>query len=143
MFRGSVSATGPNAQPLIGDAVTNQIWEMSLDQRTDGEDPVVFEFSGLLEVTGPPARCDNVVVEATVGQAADPLDDPVVQLAVSDDLGSTFSDEMARPLGRQGARQTRVAWRRLGVLRPSNRIFRWRTTEPMMVRKAKYNEPVR
>lgn len=143
LFRASVSATGPNAQPLLGDATTNQIWEMTVDQKTDGSDPVVFEFTGLLEVTGTSQRCDNVSLDLSAGRSDDPEDDPVIQMAWSDDEGGSFGNDVPQSLGRQGSRNGRVLWTRLGQLRRPGRIFRWRTSEPVTVRKAKYNEALR
>jgi hypothetical protein len=143
LFRGNVSAVGPNAQPLIGDTTSNQIWEMTVDQRTDGDDPVVFEFSGLLEVSAASARLDNVSLDLGAGLTIDPENDPTIQMAMSDDEGKTYGDPMEVPLGRQGQRLTPVHWTRLGMLRRPGKAFRWRTTEPVVVRKCKYNEALR
>jgi hypothetical protein len=139
-FRGACSAVGPNAQPLLGDDTTNTIWQMTTDQKTDGTDPVQFEFTGILQVPGAPIRCNNVVLAVSAGTSDDPSDDPMIQLAYSEDGGQTFGDNMDEPLGRQGERQTRVLWPRLGLLQYPGRIFRWRTTEPVTVQGAKYNE---
>jgi hypothetical protein len=143
LWRGNSAAVGPNAQPLIGDAYSNQIWEMVVDQVTDGDDPVVFEFTGLLEVSSAPTRCNNVSLDLAAGTDPDPQDDPMMQMAYSDDLGGQFHDVDAQPIGRQGQRFARVLWSRLGMLRRPGRIFRWRTTLPVTVRKAKYNETFR
>lgn len=142
LFRTSVWAVGPNAQPLFGDDTSNQIWELSLEAATDGTDPVVFEFSGLVEM-GEPARNHNVSLDVTVGGTDDPSADPTIDLAVSDDMGETWSQEIAAPLGRQGERHTRVMWTRLGMLRRPGRLFRWRTTEPVTVRNGRINEGLR
>lgn len=143
LFRGAVSCVGPNAQPLIGDDTSNQIWELTVDQKTDGEDPVVHEWSGLLEVVGASVRCDSVSLDTAVGTATDLYDDPVVQLSWSDDGGATYTDPRAAYLGRAGQRQQKVMWSRCGMLRRPGRVFRWRTTEPVTVRKAKFNEALR
>lgn len=143
LFRGSVSAVGPNAQPLIGDSTSNQIWEMTVDSRTDGDDPVIFEFSGLLEVTAAAARLDNVSLDLGAGLTMDPENDPSIQMAMSDDEGLTYGDGIEVPLGRQGQRLTPVAWTRLGLMERPGKAFRWRTTEPVTVRKAKYNTALR
>lgn len=143
LFSASSSATGPNAQPLIGDDVSNQIWEMTEDQRADDVGPCVFDFSGLLEVTASAIRCNTVSLDVSSGLATDALDDPMMEAAISDDGGATFLDLDPKSLGRQGQRNTLVAWSRLGTMRRPGRVFRWRTNEPVTVTGAKYNEPLR
>ena len=143
LFRGGSTCVGPNNQPIFGDDTTNQLWEFSEDAITDGDDPVTFEFSGLLEVSGGPQRCANVSLDLSPGRSSDPNDDPMINMAWSDDMGDTWSDEHARPLGRQGQRNARVLWTRLPQLQRPGRAFRWRTTEPVTVRKAKINEALR
>jgi hypothetical protein len=106
-FRGAVSATGVNSQPLFGDDATNTIWEMTVEQRFDGDDPVLFEWTGLLEVADAPVRCNNVVLSVGVGTSDDPAEDPAIQMSVSDDGGAVFGDQYEQPLGRQGSRGQR------------------------------------
>lgn len=142
LFRSAVSTVGPNAQPLIGDVSNGTLWEMSGDVRTDGDDPVVFECTGLLENNGAPTRIKNVILHIGVGSAETTDDDPMVSLSRSDDFGETFDDEEFQPLGRQGERKTRVIWSRLGMI-ASSLILRWKTTEPVTVRRARYNESYR
>lgn len=142
-FRGAVSTIAPNNAPLLGDDSSNVIWQLTHDERDDEGDPVVFEWSGLLEVAGPPTRCNNVLLELETGNNPDPDADPVVQLYLSDDNGRTEGDPLTAYLGRQGERATRVMWTRLGMLRRPGRRHRWVTTEPVTVRKAAYNESYR
>jgi hypothetical protein len=142
-FRGATSAVGVNAQPLLGDDATGAIWEMVDTRTTDDADPVVFEFTGLLEVTGPPVRCNNISLDVQAGGTDDPEADPMMQLEVSDDMGEVFDDLGAQPLGRQGERNTRLMWTRCGKLHRPGRVHRWRTTQPVTIRKAKYNETLR
>jgi hypothetical protein len=66
-----------------------------------------------------------------------------MQLEVSDDMGEVFDDLGAQPLGRQGERNTRLMWTRCGKLHRPGRVHRWRTTQPVTIRKAKYNETLR
>ncbi|WP_091742935.1 hypothetical protein [Phenylobacterium immobile] len=139
LFRGAVSAVGPNNMALLGDGYGEAVWVLDNDGRTDGEDPVLFEFSALLEAEGPPMRCANVMLDIATGEAAAPMDDPTVSLSVSDDRGRTWSPPAARPIGRQGVHPA-VAWRRLGRVRRPGRIHLWRTTEPVVVTGARFNE---
>lgn len=143
LFRGGTSTVGPNNQPILGDDTTNQIWELSEETITDGDDAVVFEFSGLLEVVGQPVRCTNVSLDVAPGRAADPDADPKISLSWSDDMGETFGNEYDQPLGREGQRTTKIMWTRQPQITRPGRVHRWRTTEPVTIRKAKYNESLR
>ncbi len=145
LFRGMTSAIGPNNQPLLGDDGSGRIWEFSNDVRTDGDDPVLYEVAGLLEVPGAPVRCHNVSMDVTTGLNPDPEADPVMQMAWSDQMGfeGTFGADVPAYLGRQGDRQNVVSWTRQGMLKRPGRVYRWRTTEPVTIRKAKYNEATR
>lgn len=142
-FCGAVSTIAPNNAPMLGDDTSNIIWELTHDERTDDGEPVIFEWSGLLEVTGPPQRCNNLLIEAETGNNPDPEADPVVHLYLSDDSGRTESEAIPAYLGRQGEHDTRVMWTRLGMLRRPGRWHRWVTTEPLTVRKARFNESYR
>lgn len=143
LFRGAVSSLAPNNDPLLGDDTSNVIWRMTGDQVKDGSDPVLYECSGLLEVVGGPQRCNNVLLETAPGRAKTWDADPTVTLSWSDDMGDNFGDELSVPLGRQGERLATVAWTRLPQLRRPGRLFVFRTTEPVTVRKAKYNTSLR
>lgn len=140
LFRGAVAAVGPNTQPLFGDDTGGVIWEFVTSQRTDGTDPVVYEFTGLLENPGAPIRCNNVLLDCTTGLTPDPESDPAIEMAWSADNGEVFGDWFTKPLGRQGRRLTQVIWAKLGQIARPGRLFKWRTTEPITVRKARYNE---
>lgn len=143
LFRGTVSAIGPNDQPLIGDGETGIVWELSDDQRTEGGDPVVFEFTGLLENSSAPIRCNSVVLDCSVGLTPDPQNDPMISMAYSDDRGETWSGPLDLPLGRQGEFLIPTVWDRLGQISRPGRLFRWSTTEPITVRRAAFNEAFR
>lgn len=142
-FRGAVSALAPNNYPLLGDDTSNVIWQLTNDERTDGDDPFVQEFSGLLRVAGPPQRCHNVVLDIATGLNPDPEADPMISLSWSDDRGLTWEDEEQEALGRQGEFVNRVMWTGLPLLERPGRNFRWRTTEPVTVQTAKFNESYR
>ena len=144
LFRTGVSAIGPNSQALLGDNTSNQIWEFSEDSITEDGDPVVFEFSGLLEVTGAPLTLKNLMVTTQTGSAASPSDDPLMMAKVSRDHGATFTVLAPQPLARQGNRTADVKWTRLGRLqRQEGLLCVWSTTEPVVVQKAAYNVDLR
>lgn len=143
LFRGAVGCLNPNNEPLLGDDASGSIFQMVATQNDDHGQPVEFEWTGRLEVPAAPQRQHNLLLECSKGRTTDLEADPLVQLAISDDDGATFDDCEAQPLGRTGERNTRVMWSRLGMLRTPGRTFRWRTTEPVVVRKARYNESFR
>ncbi|MBJ7410125.1 MAG: hypothetical protein JHD15_07125 [Phenylobacterium sp.] len=143
LFRTAVSAVGPNSQPLLGDDTAGVIWEMTETERGDGDEPVLFECTGLLEVPEGGVRLDNVSLDVSTGLNPDPEADPVMQMAMSDDQGMTYGPDITQPLGRQGRRENVVTWQRLGRLKRPGKVVRWRTTEPVTIRKAKYNAAVR
>lgn len=144
VFLTGVSTTGPNSQALLGDNTSNVVYELSEDSTLDDGQPVIYEFTGQLEVTEGPVQCRNASLTLETGTAATTSDDPMIQLATSDDHGATWDAEPDQPLGRQAMRTLRVMWTRLGRLtREQGRIFRWRTTEPVVVQKAKFNEGYR
>lgn len=144
LFRTGVAAIGVNGEALLGDNETNVIWRFSEDSWLDGDQPVVFEASGLLEVTGSAQRCFNALLTVQTGSADTTTADPMMQCAISDDHGSTWLELPPQPLGRQGNLTLLVMWTRLGMLiRERGRIFRWRTTAPVVIQKAKFNEGYR
>jgi len=146
LFRTNCSCVGPNNVAILGDSATGALYTLAEDARTDTNDadPVVFEFSGLLKIVGPPVRNHNLRLDTYTGLAASTEDDPMVQLATSDDHGKTWKDRGSQPLRRQGERARRVLWRALGMLRrDQGRVYRWRTTEPVVVTGAKYNDGYR
>lgn len=143
LFRASTSTVGPNNQSLVGDVTDGRLWGYTISESTDGDDLVVFEHSGLTEVNGPPLRVNNVTLDCAVGQTSDPDADPTMTLEWSDDMGDTWADPVISTIGRQGERGARPLWTRLGLIRRPGRVWRWRTTHPTTVRKAKYNESLR
>lgn len=144
LFRCGTTAEGPDSQPLLGDDTLGVLYEFSTDVRDDNGDKVLFEFSGLIEVTDGPVQCKNVEVECSTGLTPDPKNDPMIEMATSDDHGEVFDEYEPQALQRQGNRAQRIMWSRLAFMRrEGGRLFRWRTAEPITVRKAKYNASYR
>ncbi|MET3526178.1 hypothetical protein [Phenylobacterium koreense] len=143
LFRGAVSTIGPSDQPLFGDDEFGTIWEFSDAIKKDAGELIVFRWSGVLANPGAAVRCNNVVLNCSVGQAVSPDDDPTVWMAISDDGGFEYGDWLPAQLGRQGERTLQVQWMQLGMIRRQNRLFLWETAEPVTVRNADYNEAYR
>lgn len=123
-----------NKKHLVGDRLTNQIYEMSLDYYSDnGEEinreritPHYDQEKAL--VTHAQFELD---METGVGTQSGQGSDPQVMLQYSDDGGRTYSAELWRDLGKVGAYRTRVKWNKLG--RSRDRVYRIRITDPVFV----------
>lgn len=146
-FRAKWSAPCGDGRFITGDSVTGKLWRLDPAVNTDAGGVLSRRVSGRLQMAGPPARCDNLVMRCNVGAA--PLDtDPMAQLRVSDDEGKTFLDHGLKSLGRQGDYRERVAWTRLGLMgaRGSNsRIFEVEVTDDVFwsLESLRYNESLR
>jgi hypothetical protein len=146
LFRTATSCVGPNNVAIFGDDANGALYTLGVGAKTDttSAQSVVFEFSGVLKIVGPPVKNTNVMLDTYTGLAPSTEDDPMVQLATSDDSGKSWTDRGSQPLRRQGERAKRVRWPALGILRRERgRVFRWRTTEPVIVTGATYNESLR
>lgn len=125
---------------LAGDSENGKVYVF--EGADDAGDPIIRTVSGIVET--PPARCTNVVLQCSVGQAPDHLDDPLIELRHSDDLGETWTDYVPASLGRLGEYSTRVAWWQRGMM-SRVRLFEFRDSNPVetVIRSAGYNETVR
>lgn len=130
-----------NADVFGADVSSGQIWKMNPSLSTDNGAAMVREWSGAID-TPATARCDNVILDCTVGTATLD-DDPQVELRVSDDWNN-WTSWIGTALGRSGDYLQRVVWRRLGLIRRPGRLFQWRTSAncEVTVRKARLNERV-
>lgn len=68
-------------------------------------------------------------METGVGLLTGQGSDPQVALQFSDDGGHSWSNELWKPLGKQGKYKTRVEWRRLG--RSRERVYRVTVSDPV------------
>lgn len=105
-------ATVAYGATMMGDAYKGKIYNPSLDVFTEDGDTIP------MEIVLPGIQTDRlkatlysfeVYCETGVGTADDP--DPQIILTYSRDGGRTFSNEIARPLGRVGEYLTRCIWR--------------------------------
>lgn len=109
---------------------------------TDAGSPIQRLTTGLIET--PPVRCNNVVLQCSVGNAEDHTDDPLIDMRHSDDLGQTWCDWSPVSLGRLGEYSTRVFWWQRGFM-SRVRLFEFRDNNPVdtVIRSAGYNETIR
>ncbi len=119
---------------LVGDRLTSQIYEMSLDFHDDDGDEVLRERitphydEERRLITHSQFELD---MEIGVGTQAGQGKDPQVVLTYSDNGGRTWSSELRRDLGKVGKYSTRVKWNKLG--RARDRVYRIRITDPVFV----------
>jgi hypothetical protein len=143
LFRCAVSTIGPNGQPLLGDSENGIIWEMSTTGETENGGPIVYECMSLIENSGGPVRCNNVILDCSVGHAADIMDDPVIQMRRTERGMKTWDDWQSEPLGRLGVYDEQVSWGPQGTIERPGALLHFRTTKRATLRKVRINEDLR
>lgn len=130
----------------VGDALAGKVWRVDPTSTLDGQDPVICEFTGLLE-RNTPLRCNSVILDCSVAISGPtyPTDDATIQMRLSGDRGKTFGSWMTTRLGRIGEFSRQVYWTRLGLMSSPGRVFNFRTAPPgrFTVRRARYNDSTR
>jgi len=131
---------------FVGDTLAGKVWRVDPTITLDGEEPVICEFTGEVELNTP-VRNNSVILDCStgIGLATYPNDDPTIQLRTSDNRGKTYGSWLTEHLGRMGEYNRQVYWTRLGLMSSPGRIFHFRTAPParFTVRKARYNDPTR
>lgn len=123
-----------NQKHLVGDRLSNKIYQMSLDIYDDNGDPIVRErISPHYDeerrlLTHSRFELD---MESGVGLATGQGSDPQVMMQYSDDGGRTWSSELWNALGKIGEYKTRVRWSKLGKSR--DRVYKIRISDPVFV----------
>jgi len=123
-----------NKKHLIGDRLTNKIYQMSLDYYSDDGDPLVKE-----RITPHYDEARRLIahaqleldMEVGVGTQSGQGQNPKVMLQYSDDGGRTWSSELWRDLGAVGKYNSRVKWNKLGMAR--DRVYKIRVSDPILV----------
>ena len=116
-----------------GDSLTSQISELDPD--------TFFELSDRIErviqsqpfnVEGTPifSHEQELFIESGVGNSDSP--DPEWLFKYSDDLGRTWSNRIARPMGKVGEFTERLIWSRMGRI-PYNRVVHFKTDDPVKI----------
>lgn len=106
------NATQNGSTFYLGDGYTGKIYTQSLDVQTEDGDviPVEIVLPGMQTSRDKSTLYSfELYCETGVGTLDDP--DPQIILTYSKDGGRTFSNELARPLGRVGEYLTRCIWR--------------------------------
>lgn len=140
------SARGFDGSYYVGDTTAGKVWKIEPTLTTDGDQPIICEWSGLIE-RNTPMRCNAVILDCSVGigTADYPDNVPTVQLRTSDNRGKTYGSWLTELLGRMGDFNRQIYWTRLGIMSSPGRIFHFRTAPParFTVRKARYNDSTR
>lgn len=119
---------------LVGDFENGNLYELSDSQYTDDGAPIT-RLRRALHISNVGARISHYAfqldLEAGVGLASGNGSNPQAMLRWSDDGGAHFGGERWVSMGKQGERQRRAIWRRLGSSR--DRVYEIRITEPVKV----------
>ena len=128
-WRGSCVAVF-NDSVVVGDYSNGKLYTLDVDTVTDNGTNIVRlrrtpHFSNtMLRVFH---NSVTVVIQTGVNEESLPTDEPQAMLRWSNDGGHSWSNELWRSLGRQGAYSRRVQWNRLGMSR--NRVYELRITD--------------
>lgn len=140
-FAGRYSTPLGDGRCLIGD-VGGKLHILDPLKHTDNGTPIVRRWTGYLDAP-PRTRVDTLILDCTTGQASTYLENPVVTMEFSDDLGRTWSDPEAASLGHRGEFGAQPVWTRLGAIQGRDgRLITMTCAEdlPLTVHTLTYNE---
>lgn len=143
-FRPRTSTQLADGSWLCSDSETGALWVVDPTVNTDDGEPIVRECMGQMATNGP-LRCNNVVLECTMGVAPDLEADPTAQLSISDDKGATWDDWQTESLGRLGETRALAAWGPQDAINRPGRLFRFRDANDAytVIESAGFNESLR
>lgn len=119
---------------LCGDRFTGQLWVLDASRSKDGDDFLVREVTGGVEVLGLPVRCDSFSVKVAAGWSPSPTLEPQIAVRFSDDQGATWSDWEFMSLGKMGEYSGEPSLRQLGLIEAPGRLFWLRMTDDAIFR---------
>lgn len=121
---------------LVGDREEGTIYEMSNAYGQDVDEREIRRVRRTPLLTAQQQwiffKQLQVFLQSGVGTVSGQGENPVITLRMSDDGGFTWGNLHTIPIGRQGRRETRVIWRRLG--RSRNRVFELSVSDPVPYR---------
>lgn len=143
-FRGRCAAM-QGQTVLFGDDSTGKLWTFSDESHDEGEE-ILREFTAAIPLKGGAAQIDNITVDAATGHTGLLVgqgSDPIMEMAVSRDAGTTWGAFRSARLGAQGEYRTRTRWTRCGMIDEPGGMFKFRVTDPVSVRisNVQVNEP--
>lgn len=119
---------------LAGDYAAGTIWEMDLNSRVEGDDPMIAErVTAYLQDGQNPLFLNSVELVMNTGNALQNgtvnQTDPKVELRYSDDFGRNYSNWKIRSMGTIGEYAKRIRFGPMGRFR--NRVFHIRCGDPV------------
>jgi hypothetical protein len=117
-----------NYKTYSGDSTTNQIWLLE-EGVADGDNPVIREVSGTVDVFEKSMLCNVVYARVNAGWSPSYGFKPVLEMRWSDDQGGTYSDYIQASLGDKGEYSTSVQYRSLGQIARPGRTFEFRFSD--------------
>lgn len=120
-----------NGRHIIGDD-TGKLYIMSGDSHDEAGQPLIVDIqpapSNTFPARGIAHRAYLDVVPGVGSDTSATVSNPTINLGWSDDGGRNFGNGSERALGGEGEYRTRVQWHRLGMIRSTGRIFRFRSS---------------
>lgn len=118
---------------LATDRLSNQVWRLDPDRRTDGDVSFQVRFQAFLEVAEGVVDLANVELDCLLGAAprSGQGSDPKVVMQISRDEGATWGTARERSLGTTGNRNVRPRWVGLGEVRAPGAILDFSVTDPV------------
>lgn len=123
-----------NKKHLVGDRLTNQIYEMSLDFYTDNGDEIVRKrIAPHINTQKQRVVHSQLELDMEVGQGTQSGQgqNPQIMMRYSDDRGYTWSSELWKDIGAVGKYSTRVIWNKLGS--SADRLYEIRISDPVFI----------
>ena len=113
---------------LVGDPVSNRVYELDWNKFTDNGDTITrIRRSAHIHTGDRSMRHYALWLDAKVGVGNTDVTDPQISLRFRDENGA-WSHEKLRSLGKIGDHMNKIVWRRLG--RSRDRVYELKVTDP-------------
>lgn len=119
---------------IVGDYSSGTLYELDLDTYDEAGTEIRREVvAPPMHAGGGRVQCDELYIdmETGVGLESGQGSAPLAMLDWTEDNGASWSNELRRSIGAQGANHTRVTFNRLGAFR--HRTFRLAISDPVRV----------
>lgn len=110
---------------VVGDDVTGQIWTISDGLYAEGAQPIVREFTAIVNRVG---FLDAVTLDCSLGMTDV---EGLIEVRTSRDKGASWSNWRQCGLGTKGQNRKRVSFRRFGLIDAEGMILNFRVTDPV------------
>lgn len=113
---------------ISGSYLGNNVYSLS-EGVSDDDDPIIRTVSGLVIFQGNYMNCSRVNVLMNVGWTDSYGPPATLELRWSDDLGQTYGNYVAIPIGEKGNYRTDACFSGLGMIRRPGRLFQFRFSD--------------